>query len=123
MQIMPYPSRARPALAAAIFLAAASLAFSQVAPVKPTATPATTEPKDKSTVQLEKFQVTESKVDGLNNKSIFRTDEQAPLPFNVISGLEIERMAFTSLFATDDRQIGMDSFVENGPGKAVFTGR
>jgi enoyl-CoA hydratase len=30
---------------------------------------------------------------------------------------------FTSLFATDDRQIGMDSFVENGPGKAVFTGR
>lgn len=97
MLIIPYPSRARPALAAAIFLAAASLAFSQVAPVNPTATPATAEPKDKSTVQLEKFQVTESKVDGLNNKSIFRTDEQAPLPFNVISGLEIERMGATNI--------------------------
>jgi enoyl-CoA hydratase/carnithine racemase len=45
------------------------------------------------------------------------------LEVDLVTGLEIERMAFTSLFATDDRQIGMDSFVENGPGKAVFTGR
>jgi enoyl-CoA hydratase/carnithine racemase len=42
---------------------------------------------------------------------------------DLVTGLEIERMAFASLFATDDRKIGMDSFVENGPGKAVFTGR
>jgi outer membrane receptor protein involved in Fe transport len=97
MQIMTYPSRARPALAAAIFFAAASFAFSQVAPVNPTATPATAEPKDKSTVQLEKFQVTDSKVDGLNNKTIFRTDEKAPLPYNVISSLEIERMGATNI--------------------------
>jgi enoyl-CoA hydratase len=27
------------------------------------------------------------------------------------------------LFATEDRRIGMTSFVENGPGKAEFTGR
>lgn len=38
------------------------------------------------------------------------------------SGLEIERMLFSALFATKDREIGMRSFVENGPGKAVFEG-
>jgi enoyl-CoA hydratase/carnithine racemase len=39
------------------------------------------------------------------------------------SGLEIERLAFASLFATEDQKIGMRSFVEHGPGKAKFTGR
>jgi enoyl-CoA hydratase/carnithine racemase len=39
------------------------------------------------------------------------------------TGLALERLAFSGLFATDDRQIGMGSFVEQGPGKAVFTGR
>jgi enoyl-CoA hydratase/carnithine racemase len=39
------------------------------------------------------------------------------------SGLEIERMLFASLFATKDREIGMSSFVEHGPGKAQFEGR
>ena len=29
---------------------------------------------------------------------------------------------FASLFATEDRTIGMASFLEAGPGKAVFTG-
>ena len=38
------------------------------------------------------------------------------------TGLEIERMLFSSLFATRDREIGMKSFVENGPGKAKFEG-
>ncbi len=38
------------------------------------------------------------------------------------TGLEIERMLFSALFATRDREIGMRSFVENGPGKAVFEG-
>ncbi len=38
------------------------------------------------------------------------------------TGLEIERMLFTALFATKDREIGMRSFVENGPGKARFEG-
>ena len=37
--------------------------------------------------------------------------------------VEMERMLFASLFATEDRRIGMDSFVQNGPGKAEFTGR
>lgn len=39
------------------------------------------------------------------------------------TGLEIERHLFAALFATEDRSIGMTSFVENGPGKAVFVGR
>ncbi|GAA1930341.1 enoyl-CoA hydratase-related protein [Nocardioides lentus] len=38
------------------------------------------------------------------------------------TGLEIERAAFAALFATADRAAGMRSFVENGPGKATFTG-
>jgi enoyl-CoA hydratase len=39
------------------------------------------------------------------------------------TGLEIERQQFAALFATDDQAAGMKSFVENGPGKATFTGR
>ncbi len=39
------------------------------------------------------------------------------------AGLEIERLAFTGLFATEDQQTGMRSFLENGPGKATFSGR
>jgi enoyl-CoA hydratase/carnithine racemase len=39
------------------------------------------------------------------------------------TGLEIERQQFAALFATEDRAIGMTSFVENGPGKAEFVGR
>jgi enoyl-CoA hydratase/carnithine racemase len=39
------------------------------------------------------------------------------------TGLAIERQQFAALFATDDRRIGMTSFVEKGPGKAEFTGR
>jgi enoyl-CoA hydratase/carnithine racemase len=38
------------------------------------------------------------------------------------TGLEIERQQFAGLFATEDRSIGMKSFVENGPGKAAFKG-
>ncbi|AVM01271.1 enoyl-CoA hydratase [Gordonia iterans] len=39
------------------------------------------------------------------------------------TGLKIEAQLFASLFATDDRAIGMASFIENGPGKAEFTGK
>jgi enoyl-CoA hydratase/carnithine racemase len=39
------------------------------------------------------------------------------------TGLEIERMLFAGLFATRDREIGMASFVEQGPGKAQFEGK
>jgi len=39
------------------------------------------------------------------------------------TGIEIERQQFAALFATEDRALGMQSFVENGPGKAQFVGR
>ncbi|MFB4310781.1 enoyl-CoA hydratase/isomerase family protein [Actinomadura sp. GTD37] len=39
------------------------------------------------------------------------------------TGLEIERTQFAALFATDDQANGMRSFMEEGPGKAEFTGR
>ena len=45
------------------------------------------------------------------------------LEVDLETGLEIERLLFASLFATKDREIGMSSFVEHGPGKAQFTGR
>ncbi len=38
------------------------------------------------------------------------------------TGLEIERLHFAGLFATEDQSTGMRSFVENGPGKATFAG-
>jgi enoyl-CoA hydratase/carnithine racemase len=44
------------------------------------------------------------------------------LEVDLATGLEIERVQFAALFATQDRQIGMDSFVANGAGKATFTG-
>lgn len=39
------------------------------------------------------------------------------------TGLQMERQQFAALFATEDRTIGMQSFIENGPGKAQFVGR
>lgn len=42
---------------------------------------------------------------------------------DVETGLEIERQHFASLFATEDRALGMESFRTNGPGKAQFKGR
>ncbi len=39
------------------------------------------------------------------------------------TGLEIERVQFSALFATEDRAVGMTSFIEHGPGKATFVGR
>jgi enoyl-CoA hydratase/carnithine racemase len=44
------------------------------------------------------------------------------LETDLATGLEIERMLFAGLFATRDRATGMASFVERGPGKAVFEG-
>ena len=45
------------------------------------------------------------------------------LEVDLQTGLDIERMLFSALFAPEDRVAGMTSFVENGPGKATFTGR
>ncbi len=45
------------------------------------------------------------------------------LEVDLATGLEIERLQFAGLFATADQKAGMRSFMENGPGKAVFEGR
>ncbi|WP_153502884.1 enoyl-CoA hydratase/isomerase family protein [Cumulibacter manganitolerans] len=42
---------------------------------------------------------------------------------DLATGLKLESHLFASLFASEDRAIGMRSFVANGPGKAEFTGR
>jgi enoyl-CoA hydratase/carnithine racemase len=42
---------------------------------------------------------------------------------DLASGLRLESHLFAALFATEDKTIGMESFVANGPGKAEFVGR
>lgn len=42
---------------------------------------------------------------------------------DLTAGLDLESEVFAELFATEDRTIGMESFLEHGPGKARFTGR
>ncbi|WP_371662709.1 enoyl-CoA hydratase/isomerase family protein [Streptomyces sp. NBC_00280] len=44
----------------------------------------------------------------------------AGLETDLETGLAIERNWFAGLFATEDREIGMRSFVKEGPGKAKF---
>jgi enoyl-CoA hydratase/carnithine racemase len=48
-------------------------------------------------------------------------DEGLELPID--EGLALESRLFAELFGTEDQKIGMTSFLENGPGKATFTGR
>jgi enoyl-CoA hydratase/carnithine racemase len=45
------------------------------------------------------------------------------LDTDLATGLRLETHLFAGLFATEDRLIGMRSFLENGPGKAGFVGR
>lgn len=52
-----------------------------------------------------------------------KTAIDAGLEVDLATGLKIEEQVFAALFATEDRKIGMESFVANGPGKAEFTGK
>ena len=45
------------------------------------------------------------------------------LEMDLDAGLRLESALFAGLFATEDQRTGMRSFVENGPGKAQFSGR
>lgn len=45
------------------------------------------------------------------------------LDTTLAAGLAIEQQAFVEVFGTADARIGIDSFLEHGPGKASFTGR
>jgi enoyl-CoA hydratase len=42
---------------------------------------------------------------------------------DLAGGLRLERGLFELVFHTDDSRIGVQSFLEHGPGKAAFTGR
>jgi enoyl-CoA hydratase/carnithine racemase len=42
---------------------------------------------------------------------------------DLASGLKLESHIFAALFATEDQKIGMRSFIEKGPGKAIFSGK
>ncbi|KAA0024178.1 enoyl-CoA hydratase/isomerase family protein [Antrihabitans cavernicola] len=41
---------------------------------------------------------------------------------DLVTGLELEQRQFAALFETADAAIGLRSFLDNGPGKAKFTG-
>jgi enoyl-CoA hydratase/carnithine racemase len=47
----------------------------------------------------------------------------AGLGTDLRTGMEIERLGFAGLIATEDGRAGMRSFLENGPGKATFSGK
>jgi enoyl-CoA hydratase/carnithine racemase len=47
----------------------------------------------------------------------------AGLDTDIDGGIAIEEGAFAGLFGTEDRVIGMRTFVESGPGKARFLHR
>lgn len=47
----------------------------------------------------------------------------AGMETDLASGLALEIDAFREVFGTDDSRIGVASFLENGPGRASFTGR
>jgi enoyl-CoA hydratase len=57
------------------------------------------------------------KAHGLIKKAV---DEGLSLP--LADGLRLENDLFVDVFRTDDAKIGVQSFLENGPGKANFTG-
>ena len=42
---------------------------------------------------------------------------------SLAAGLDIEQQLFAQVFATEDARIGVQSFLEHGPGSASFTGR
>jgi enoyl-CoA hydratase/carnithine racemase len=48
---------------------------------------------------------------------------QRGMETDLATGLLIEKQAFASLFATEDQQAGMSSFLQKGPGRARFAGR
>lgn len=59
----------------------------------------------------------------LTGQGICKAAIDAGLSRSLAEGLQIEIDAFVEVFGTEDSQIGVKSFLENGPGKAEFTGR
>ena len=42
---------------------------------------------------------------------------------SLAAGLDLEQHLFTDVFATEDARVGVASFLADGPGHAIFTGR
>ena len=42
---------------------------------------------------------------------------------SLAAGLDLETAGFIDVFATDDARVGIRSFLDDGPGKATFSGR
>ena len=42
---------------------------------------------------------------------------------SLAAGLDLEAEGFVEVFATDDAAVGIRSFLDDGPGKATFSGR
>jgi enoyl-CoA hydratase/carnithine racemase len=55
---------------------------------------------------------------GLAKRAIDRGLDRA-----LATGLDHEAQAFVDVFATEDAEVGVRSFLEHGPGKATFSGR
>ena len=47
----------------------------------------------------------------------------AGLDGSLAAGLDLEAEGFAEVFATDDARVGIRSFLDDGPGKATFSGR
>jgi enoyl-CoA hydratase len=56
-------------------------------------------------------------------QALIKRAVDAGLDGSLADGLASERRLFVNVFATEDSQIGVKSFLEHGPGRAVFTGR
>ena len=42
---------------------------------------------------------------------------------SLAAGLDLEAEGFVEVFGTDDAAVGIRSFLDDGPGKATFSGR
>jgi enoyl-CoA hydratase/carnithine racemase len=45
------------------------------------------------------------------------------LDITLNGGLDLEQQLFADVFATEDARIGVQAFLEHGPGHATFVGR
>ena len=52
-----------------------------------------------------------------------RGDRRAGSTGPLAAGIDLEADAFVEVFGTEDAATGVQSFLEQGPGKARFTGR
>ena len=56
-------------------------------------------------------------------QAITKQTIDAGLSMSLADGLALEQRAFAAVFESDDSRIGVQSFLEHGPGKASFIGR